>query len=63
MYKLDVKVGDVVEVTSTATIYVEHKSGQRTRWAIDAPPNSVKLRTQQEKPAAVMPRKLPPLIR
>jgi sRNA-binding carbon storage regulator CsrA len=64
MLKLDVRVGDAVEIDDgRITIRVEDKSGQRTRLAFDAP-RDVKIRMLEDKPVAAVPRKvLPPLVR
>lgn len=64
MFKLDVKVGDWVDIVGPVTIRVDWKTGQRTRWAIDGPAHSVRIRAKQEVPASGIPRKvLPPLVR
>ena len=64
MLKLDVRVGDTVEIDDgRITIRVEDKSGQRTRLSFDAP-RDVKIRMLEDRPVAAVPRKvLPPLIR
>jgi len=54
MLKLDVRVGESVEITGngvTFTLRVENKSGQRTRLAIAAP-GDVKIRTLEGGTAA-----------
>ena len=64
MLKLDVRVGDAVEIDDgRITIRVEDKSGQRTRLAFEAA-GDIKIRMVEEKPTAAVPRKvLPPLDR